>query len=446
MRTNVARNAACPVVESASLGALERRFEGRIEINPDLDRQLVSFQANAAVPPYSWFKYREGFSAALVHYLLCRCGGSAGRLLDPFAGSGAALFASAAAGWRATGIELLPIGHFVGRARLAVQHVERQAFERVIEVVLGDDFSRRHEPAFAFPHIRITRGAFSPQAEQEIAGYRAVSEAATKDPHVRTLLSFACFSVLESVSFTRKDGQYLRWDTRSGRGRGTKGFTKGNIPPFRNAIEAKLRTIAGDIRSGLDGGSAAVRPTIHTGDVQLMDGSCLERLPKLPSRSVDLVITSPPYCNRYDYTRTYALELAYLGFNDDQVKALRQRMLSCTVENKQKREELRALYDEMDRADVYNHITDSVDGHEALRTVVATLESYRDAGKLNNRNVPTMVQNYFFEMAVVIKELARILCPGGRVFMVNDNVRYGGTAHPRRPDLICLCRVVRIGR
>ncbi len=41
-----------------------------------------------------------------------------------------------------------------------------------------------------------------------------------------------------------------------------------------------------------------------------------------------------------------------------------------------------------------------------------------------------MVENYFFEMCVVVSELARVLRPGGRLVMVNDNVRYAGEEVP----------------
>lgn len=41
-----------------------------------------------------------------------------------------------------------------------------------------------------------------------------------------------------------------------------------------------------------------------------------------------------------------------------------------------------------------------------------------------------MVRNYFFEMALIIFECARILKPGAPFVMVNDNVRYGGAVIP----------------
>lgn len=53
------------------------------------------------------------------------------------------------------------------------------------------------------------------------------------------------------------------------------------------------------------------------GQIRLYDGSCLQILPQLPERDYDAIMTSPPYCNRYDYTRTYALELALLGIDED---------------------------------------------------------------------------------------------------------------------------------
>jgi hypothetical protein len=37
-----------------------------------------------------------------------------------------------------------------------------------------------------------------------------------------------------------------------------------------------------------------------------------------------------------------------------------------------------------------------------------------------------MVRGYFYEMACIISECARILKPNAPLFMVNDNVRYAG--------------------
>ena len=128
--------------------------------------------------------------------------------------------------------------------------------------------------------------------------------------------------VLESISYTRKDGQYLSWDSDSGRKLRGKVFHKKKIEDFDRAIVAMLSEIIND---------TLLRQTMLVGEkkgnVNLSYGSCLDILPTIADSQYDLIITSPPYCNRYDYTRTYALELALLGVDEIDLVNLRHQML-----------------------------------------------------------------------------------------------------------------------
>src|SRR5437870_787407 len=101
----VAETGLTQVEDSPALRAIEEldrefglRFGGLLTIDNSLSRSLVSFQANKTRAIYRWFKYKEAFSAGLVENLLGREQISEGILLDPFAGSGTALFAAAATG------------------------------------------------------------------------------------------------------------------------------------------------------------------------------------------------------------------------------------------------------------------------------------------------------------------------------------------------------------
>jgi hypothetical protein len=153
-------------------------------------------------------------------------------------------------------------------------------------------------------------------------------------------------------------------------------------------------------------------------------------LPTLGPETFDFVLTSPPYANRYDYTRTYALELVFLGRGADEVKQLRQTMLSCTVENRDKRAQLEQHYAQLGRPEDFHLIDATFQRQAALHEVLDILDRYRDAGTLNNDNIARLVRNYFYEMCCVIHGLARILRSGGIVAMVNDNVRYAGEEVP----------------
>ena len=191
---------------------------------------------------------------------------------------------------------------------------------------------------------------------------------------------------------------------------------------FDEAIVEKLNEIKDDMNLGDGEGNlfSFMREDIQTGDVNLLKGSCLEVLPTLESRAYSGIITPPPYCNRYDYTRTYALEHALLGVNEIGLAGLRQAMLSCTVENKAK-----AL---IDLNPEWQTAIGICDGLPLLQGILNYLDYKREKKELNNSGIARMVRGYFYEMACVIQECYRILDKDGMMFMVNDNVRYAGAA------------------
>ena len=107
------------------LGQVEELDKSLIEYFPDtlvidnaLTRKLVSFQANKARTYYRWYKYKEAFSADLVEYLFRKYRVAEGKILDPFAGAGTALFVCSSLGYDSEGIELLPIGQKIIQANV----------------------------------------------------------------------------------------------------------------------------------------------------------------------------------------------------------------------------------------------------------------------------------------------------------------------------------------
>jgi len=395
----------------------ETRWTDKLQVDNSLNRALVSFQANKGRAVYRWFKYKEAFSAGLIEHLLNRYRISKGVLLDPFAGSGTALFVAGGHGMKAEGIELLPIGRTVIATKqlidwdLKESDVTRLAFWR------DQHPWRTSKIAKAINELRITRGAYPPETLDRLGRFLSASE--EENERVKAVLLFALLCILESISYTRKDGQYLRWDYRSGRRQGKKIFDKGKILAFDTAIAQKLQEIVHDLRAG-DMPEDLFAKSLKKADVKLHGGSCLDILPKLKAESYDCLITSPPYCNRYDYTRTYALELALLGVDEDGLTKLRQEMLSCTVENRAK--DLLKINPDWKPAII------AADNQPLLQKILAYLDSQKELDLLNNNGIPRMVRGYFYEMACVISESARVLKRGAPLIMVNDNVRYAGAS------------------
>jgi DNA methylase. len=398
---------------------LYNKFNRIISIDKTLTRQLVSFQANKKRGYYRWYKYKEGFSADLVEKYIRSRKHPTKKLLDPFAGSGTALFVASEIGIDSVGIELLPIGQELILTRNILLNEFKEKDFKTIEIWINTKPWKKTKEIQSLNELKITANAYPPETVAQVGKYLHCFQ--HENIKVQKVLMFALLCVLENISYTRKDGQYLRWDHRSGRCNGAVLFDKGIVAEFDKEIVSKLSEILSDSKGEtfIDLFSS-IKQTVVPGSIDILKGSCLDILPTLAESEIDLVITSPPYCNRYDYTRTYALELAMLNIDEIELSKLRQTMLSCTVENRPK--DLESINPN------WNHATIAADSNKLLQAIIEYLEFKKANKTINNNGIPRMVRGYFYEMACVISELYRVLNKYGQVIMVNDNVRYAGAS------------------
>jgi hypothetical protein len=410
------------MIADAMLLDLEDQFSKDLIINNDLNRKLVSFQSNKSEPIFRWFHYREGFSKELIEYIVNTLEIKSGTFLDPFAGTATAPFTvQNYLQSKSYAIELMPVGVFFIECRNLFSKI---GYKKLLDFTQKIKTSRnqwlsvdRHDQ---FNHIKITDGAFTSDTEKELMQFLKWSEN-TKDSKFHIFCKFIGLCILEAISFTRKDGQYLRWDHRSPRFADKKpnSFSKGKILTFFDGLSKKIDDIESDIQECSDQLIEGVNNTI-----ELIQGSCLSEISSIPDSSIDAVITSPPYCNRYDYTRTYALELAYLGTDEIGIRKLRQDLLSCTVENKAK--EFSKFIDKS-TLDLVDEIF--YKQHELI-SILTFLEDEAKSGKLNNKGIVTMVKGYFYDMTLHLIQTYQKLKKSAKYVMVNDNVRYNGLNIP----------------
>lgn len=288
---------------------LERIYQSILQPTERFNRQIVSYQANKSARMHRWFKCKEGFSAQLVHKLIKEFGlKPSQRILDPFAGVSTTLLVAQEYELNATGIEVMPIGDLVWRAKSRLSQYDIDQLQEIRDWV---ESTPPLESNRAFPHVPITRHAFGVEQEAQLMWYDEQFAGLNVDVAIKDLLKFVLLSILEDISYTSKDGQFLRWDSRSGKmkmrnakriadgKKPVKTFRKREIMQVQPAIVKALDLIILDL-------SLAGRSTAQAGEQELITGTVLESLPRQTSNFFDAVITSPPYCNRYDYTRTYA--------------------------------------------------------------------------------------------------------------------------------------------
>lgn len=146
--------------------------------------------------------------------------------------------------------------------------------------------------------------------------------------------------------------------------------------------------------------------------VHYADARQLDQL--LMPQSVDAVITSPPYPNEKDYTRTTRLETVLLGFikNKKDLRNLKQQLI---------RSNTRGVY-KGDDDDKW------ITNHEEIHRIAESIERRRiSLGKTSGfeRLYPKVTRLYFGGMAKHLASLRKVLKPGALLaYVVGDQASY----------------------
>ena len=134
----------------------------------------------------------------------------------------------------------------------------------------------------------------------------------------------------------------------------------------------------------------------------------------LEPNSIDAVITSPPYPNEKDYTRTTRLESVLLGFIKDRagLRSLKEGLIRSNTRNVFK----------ADQDDVW------VSHHAEIQRIAQTIENRRiELGKTSGfeRQYHRAVKLYFGGMAKHLADLRKVLRPGAQLaYVVGDQKSY----------------------
>jgi len=363
------------------------------------DKRSGTFVDNMQLPVHRWFRYSAGFSATWVSELIRSNKQSSGlRVFDPFAGSGTVVLEAERASAEGLGIESHPFVARVARSKLAWRQ-DIASFRALGLSVLKSAHSRQASPRDYPP---LVSKCFPDETLARLDALReALLEREEKNSERYELCWLALVSILRSCSpVGTAQWQYVL----------PKKSKAKSLEPFR-AFEQRLELMAADMRVRQFEPCSGPPGRVLAEDARRCDG--------VAGDWADLVVTSPPYANNYDYADATRLEMTFLGeitgWGDLQA-AIRQRLVrSCTQHVASYAKQMNSILASSEVAPI------SAELGQVCSHLAYVKEEH--GGK---KAYDAMIACYFHDLSQVWISLRRVVRRGGRVcFVVGDSAPYG---------------------
>ncbi len=362
------------------------------------DERSGSFVDNMQLPIHRWFRYSAGFAAEWVRELI-RSSTKAGRLrvFDPFAGSGTVVLEAERAGAEGLGIESHPFVARVARAKLAWRE-EIASFRRLGKSILDTAKGKDGRPA-RYP--KLISKCFPPETLTRLDALRQALEEHREESARYELCWLALVSILRLCSPVGT----AQWQYVLPRKSKAKA-----LEPFQ-AFEERMELMAADMRSRQWEGIVAPQGLVLTSDARTCEG--------VGDQWADLVITSPPYANNYDYADATRLEMTFFGEINgwgDLQSAIRQRLVrSCTQHVAPYAKRTSSILKSKELAPIASELTQVCSELDRVKEQHGGKKPYH-----------AMIAHYFYDLSQVWTSLRRVVRAGARVcFVIGDSAPYG---------------------
>lgn len=358
-----------------------------------------TFVDNMSLPVHQWFRYSAGFSAKWAAELIEeKLGESDWHVLDPFAGSGTTLLAADSVRAHSIGWESHPFIHRIAQAKLNWFLDENDFLDKAQDVLEDAKKRNRTTPTTNKPLLlKCYEGTSLARLESLRASYEKLS---TRNSEEWELVWLTITTILRECSYVgTAQWQYVLPNKRKAKVR----------EPF-DAFMQKAILFAKDIYTVKTSGY------LNASQIFLTDARNPGKHCQCP---VDLVVTSPPYPNNYDYADATRLEMMFWGeigsWSDLQPKVRTNLIRSCSQHSAAERLTLDGLLSDPNVEPIL----------EELEPVCRALERIR-LSKGGKKTYHTMIAAYFSDLAQVWKTL-RSVCRKGSIvcFVIGDSAPYG---------------------
>jgi 16S rRNA G966 N2-methylase RsmD len=304
-------------------------------------------------------------------------------ILDPFCGSGTVLLEGLLRGHVAIGLDINPLAQLISRVKTTLYNVDRLTayYESVVRKARADRAAAPQDACFDF--------WFRPVVKSALYHLRRAVDAVPRGKY-RDFFLIALTSIVRKVSLADP-----------------------SIPPPVKLRKERAERANERYRKSLEFAQAATRATVfeqfaqavrqnirrastlhsyeQLGSAVVLHGNRHAAATGLEAETVDVILTSPPYCGARKYVRSLKLEMRWLGFGE-------------------------ALIADIDRNTLGTErisITRSVQPYSYRILARTILEQIRKRNAVR----ALMAANYVKYITDFARECRRVIRPGGNIFV-----------------------------
>jgi len=324
---------------------------------------------------HGYHRYPAKFIPQLVKKLILQYSKKKDVILDPFGGCGTTLVESKIMGRNSIGVDVNKIAVLISKAK--TQKIDSKYLEKKNKKLLEKILNSTDKKNYYKNANKRLQYWFNPEQFNKLRIiYNCIRE--EKDNRLKLFYS-CCFSnILKTCSV---------WYSKSIKP--MRDLGKKNIEPyyaFKRHLEfmtQKNKEFEKILEKNKENN---IFCQIKKGDARNL---------KLKDKSIDLIITSPPYVTSYEYADIHQLSILWFGFSKN-IKEFKKNFIGTTARNKEK------------------------------KVFTGTLK--RMTEKLKNRKVKLLkhINNYFFDLMKTYKEMYRVLKPGKYACIIIGNTEYQG--------------------
>ncbi|WP_204104654.1 MULTISPECIES: DNA methyltransferase [Spirulina sp. CCY15215] len=356
-----------------------------------------SFTNNMKLPLHRWFRYSAGFSATWVEKVLLEK--KPQTVLDPFVGSGTVCVACDRYSINSYGVESHPFVYRLACGKLHWYSTVSEFLDTIAEI---KNIALKIDPVFPENIPKLLNQCYTEENLQDLwkikEAYLTVAQNLSEG--INDLVFLAISAILRPTSYVgTAQWQYILPNKRKAK----------VLNPFI-ALDYQVQFMREDMEKMQD--------NVRNSHANLLKGDA-RTLATICDRSIDFVLTSPPYANNYDYADATRLEMTFWGEvnNWGDLHELVRRFLVRSSSQHVSKDRL--CLDLL----LAEPIIESINNE--LSSVCQTLAQVR-LTKGGRKKYHTMIAAYFLDMGRVLRALYRVTKSDSQICMViGDSAPYG---------------------